>query len=694
MIISFFIAPFFAHGAEGSHFDTDKILLSSNSSSVTQKIAVDYPPKFDKSNPQARGVVLTFHNWPNAEKKNLITKHFGNAGLIKKKEIKRFKVWVFEWPEWNKAKKARQLCKSLLSVSSFESCEPDYLVETAIYNYVPSASDAREMIGKTRSALEKAEQRVENAREAFNSRKEKADRISQQMATDKGLITEKKRLRTAKFALKQAKKELERATGDDKIKRARERVKRLEKLVEGRRKRVENRKKWFKGTKEYVENNQNRLVESRRINLQKAEKWLKATKHSLKERVSKYAKYLPPQEAEALSRYVQSLFPQEEPVVGGGGENPPDDNEPVVSDSQQLEDVAQQNGNISTCSIASSQFRLLENQLSDYWAQEMVGSDLLKEEIKKATPVQKHLVEVFDIPPGHDVGVRNLISDEGEHSVLPEIGDKAGITHTPTNSSALVAADKLLTKAEKKCAAHQGSSDSNAVSHSGSVNQGGGGSHQADSSGSNSPKRQPKRKTASHQGSSGSNPILHSGSTNQEKTSKLKTVNQGTTNVNTVTEIQIPSHPNIDQYFKDRWLNLENSSFNREQIEGKIKPTIMKIINKDFDKTISWASTLNDLSESEKKEIIDTRKMMLKRANAMNLDNRIPNYEPTDEEAERRQTLTKGEKSRIMRIRQGIGMKSLFGRLVFNWNLRDMHSAEDGRGVATSLYNWWVEALK
>ena len=678
----FFLFPYFTHGVETS--PKGKFALSDSSS--LQNPALQ---NFDKNKPRAKGIILKFRNWPIAQETKLIITNLEKAGFKKTIEIERFKTWVFEGSEsTNKIPKIKQLCKQLLSVSSLESCEPDYFVNTAVYNYVPSASDAREMIGKTKSAVEKAEQTVESAREALQSREGKAAGISQSMAKDKGLITEKKRLRTAKFALKQAKKELERATGNNKVKRAKERVKRLEKLVEGRKKRVENRKKWFKGTKEYVENNQNDLLKSRRNALKKAENWLEATKLSLKDRVSKYAKYLPSEEAEALSQYVQSLFPDE--VVGGGGSNS-DNKGQSVSDSQQLEEApTPQSGNIRTCNTVSSEFDLLNEQLSDYWAQEMVGSDLLKEKLKQITPIEKNLAEIFDMPPGHDVSVRNLISDEGKHSVLPEMGDRVGITHIQTNSRVLQAADRLLTRAEKRCAEYQSNLDSSAVPLSSSTNQGGGGSHQVGSSSSDSP----KRKTASHKGSSGSNPILYSGSTNQGKTPKPKAVNQGTINVNTVTEIQIPSHPNIDKNFKDRWLNLETSSFNREQIEEKIKPTIMKIINKDFDKTISWANNLSDLTESEKKEIIKTRKMMLKRANMMDLDNYNSNYEPTDEEAERTQTLTKGEKSRVMRIRQGIGMYSLFGKLVFNWNLRDMHSAEDGRGVATSLYNWWVEALK
>ena len=71
-------------------------------------------------------------------------------------------------------------------------------------------------------------------------------------------------------------------------------------------------------------------------------------------------------------------------------------------------------GNLRTCGIIASYFGLKKNRnneatLSNYWAQEMIGSDLLKEELKKVPPPSKNrLVAVFDTPSehkevGHDV---------------------------------------------------------------------------------------------------------------------------------------------------------------------------------------------------------------------------------------------------------------------------------------------------
>ena len=86
-----------------------------------------------------------------------------------------------------------------------------------------------------------------------------------------------------------------------------------------------------------------------------------------------------------------------------------------------------QSGDVRSCKTFSSDFGLFGGELSDYWAQEMIGSDLLKKELSKAHPVEKHLVSVWDVGKRqreHGVVVENLVSDEGKHAVLPELGNK------------------------------------------------------------------------------------------------------------------------------------------------------------------------------------------------------------------------------------------------------------------------------
>lgn len=164
VIFLFSLGYVFVSGAEKSHVDKNRSLLANSyaQSSVTQKTAVNNPLKFDKNKPRAKGIILSFYQRPNVQEKKLIITNLEKAGFKKTIKIERFKSWVFEGSESNKIPEIKQLCKRLLSVSSLESCEPDYFVNTAVYNYVSSASDAREMIGKARSALEKAEKRVEN----------------------------------------------------------------------------------------------------------------------------------------------------------------------------------------------------------------------------------------------------------------------------------------------------------------------------------------------------------------------------------------------------------------------------------------------------------------------------------------------------------------------------------------------------
>ena len=62
-----------------------------------------------------------------------------------------------------------------------------------------------------------------------------------------------------------------------------------------------------------------------------------------------------------------------------------------------------------------------EAQLSDYWAQEMIGADLLREELEKTPPPKTDpFVAVLD-NGSHGRKVRNLITGDGSQSVLPRI---------------------------------------------------------------------------------------------------------------------------------------------------------------------------------------------------------------------------------------------------------------------------------
>ena len=78
--------------------------------------------------------------------------------------------------------------------------------------------------------------------------------------------------------------------------------------------------------------------------------------------------------------------------------------------------------NVRACGVVSSSRSLDGGRLSDYWAQEMIGSDLLKGELKKASvQMKRNFIAVFD-SGSHSHKVGNLILDkEGDHSVLPHL---------------------------------------------------------------------------------------------------------------------------------------------------------------------------------------------------------------------------------------------------------------------------------
>ena len=93
---------------------------------------------------------------------------------------------------------------------------------------------------------------------------------------------------------------------------------------------------------------------------------------------------------------------------------------------EELKLVSQKALNLRTCNIISHKRDLIAGKLSDYWAQELIGSDLMKEELKKTAPPDiENWIAVFDTKEGdHNIGVKNLISDEGPHAVLPELEKK------------------------------------------------------------------------------------------------------------------------------------------------------------------------------------------------------------------------------------------------------------------------------
>ena len=83
---------------------------------------------------------------------------------------------------------------------------------------------------------------------------------------------------------------------------------------------------------------------------------------------------------------------------------------------------------IKTCGIVSSEQNFMEGKLSDYWAQELIGADLLRKEAEKIPPPpQANFISIFDDSRSHAYRVQNLISSSSPYALLPELGDKISL---------------------------------------------------------------------------------------------------------------------------------------------------------------------------------------------------------------------------------------------------------------------------
>ena len=99
-------------------------------------LADEIPSELDSDSSKAKGLILTFEDWPpdGADTDPLLQK-LHSAGLKAARKLPRFRVWVFEWDEWQEGRRAENLCIELLlddrTSSLLESCEPDYLLHPA-----------------------------------------------------------------------------------------------------------------------------------------------------------------------------------------------------------------------------------------------------------------------------------------------------------------------------------------------------------------------------------------------------------------------------------------------------------------------------------------------------------------------------------------------------------------------------------
>ena len=106
---------------------------------------------------------------------------------------------------------------------------------------------------------------------------------------------------------------------------------------------------------------------------------------------------------------------------------------PAQKNLSKLQDTLNRVLPLDFCEILPTKHNLKEGTLTDYWAQEMVGADLLREEIEKAIPLpkDKFLIAVFDSPKTfsdhpnfsnpHATYVENIISHRDPQAVLPPL---------------------------------------------------------------------------------------------------------------------------------------------------------------------------------------------------------------------------------------------------------------------------------
>ena len=117
---------------QDAYGQTRPVLAASSSSQGPLAVELPEPlPEFDPDNPQAIGIILAFHRWPDEDEQTIILGKTRDAGLTKTDEITRFKIWLFQWGEWRKAAEAEKVCRSLVSLPFVEYCEPDSLLGPA-----------------------------------------------------------------------------------------------------------------------------------------------------------------------------------------------------------------------------------------------------------------------------------------------------------------------------------------------------------------------------------------------------------------------------------------------------------------------------------------------------------------------------------------------------------------------------------
>ena len=367
-------------------------------------------------------------------------KNWGKAGLKKDAEIQRFKMWIYNWKNAQEGIRAEMLCKEFLAFSFVESCKANALAHPGYT--VDLVEGAKKMVQSAEQRLEKTKQTVKRAEDLVKKYQGMvADYQNKVKEAEQWVKTAEQKLQTAKSG-----------GVDSQIKYAEGRLAFYKTWLE-------NRKKWLGNSEGYLENRKEWLAKTKGW-LERDIKWLAGRKEWLNKMQN------------ALARRPLQVPPTTAPPQ-----------EPTQTPPQVPTPISSSGDNLKTCNIISHKLKLShafsytkkgDSPLSDYWAQEMIGADLLKKEMQGLPPIKKHFIQLFDVNKpagarGHDNAVKSLISDNGKHSVLPMLGENSiGLNQTPTTGAMVKYSDQMLSKAEGKCA-HLKSGSSQGPQQGGSV---------------------------------------------------------------------------------------------------------------------------------------------------------------------------------------------------------------------------------
>ena len=438
---------------------------------------VEFKPK--KNLPMAKGVILIFKSQPSKKQKALILKQLEKAGLKQDSILPRFKMWIYHWEQSISAVKVKRLCKSFSVFQSIQSCEPDSVLEPESSS---SSGDSPQDIYQRR--LKEAEKAVETVKQSLAGAKKNVSTAKEDVKKIQAYVeTDKKRVKDAEIQVNQKRQKLDSANrklkkteqqaNSKQVQRAKKRVKRLQR-------RLKKSEGWLETMKGQLLSSERELKKGQQW-LKNAEKWLKNTELWLTEKKKELANLranLPDnndnEDNDDDNDNENNNNDNEDNDDDNDNENnnndnedndDDNDNENNNNDNENNDDDSDNSReeNLISCNIVSTNLKLNHfgkekspdkaGTLSDYWAQEIVGADLLKKKLAKAPlPSKQKFIEQFDLPgEKHDEQVRNLIANQGKAGVLPNLGDKLTTHHTMYASQFAKTVGTLLDKVDELC---------------------------------------------------------------------------------------------------------------------------------------------------------------------------------------------------------------------------------------------------